>query len=225
MEATSSRARDPYDEAESKVRKNIRKIIVLQSQAIEELRNAPPNSTLESIAKGRELLTICNGIESDISELQKVIAAIKENPSKYKIPTPVFQAREATIEEFKSKIKGVRDRNALHMAPRLQANPQASGIEMQHQQQLMEDQDTQLGVLAGTAASIFDNAKDIHMQVTTHNRMLQDLEGGMTETQAHIGSIAKRMALFLDTNNPSLIRLVLYLCGIAILLLIVIIIF
>lgn len=74
-------------------------------------RSLPPNSQIESTKKGTELLTVCSGIERDIGELQKVIDTIKTKPDKYRISTKIIAARQVTIDEFKSKIRGVRERN------------------------------------------------------------------------------------------------------------------
>nr|BAN65082.1 hypothetical protein [Babesia bovis] len=111
MATTDMAMRDPYDEAENTVRKNIRKLILLRSQVLEELRTMPPNTPLTSTSKGSELLNVCSAIERDISELQKVIDTISNNRERYRITKKIIAQRQSNIDEFRSKIKGVHDRN------------------------------------------------------------------------------------------------------------------
>ncbi|GIX62961.1 syntaxin-plants SYP6 [Babesia caballi] len=121
--------KDPYDEAENTVRKNIRKLIVLQSQALEELRTLPPNTPIAETVKGAEVIAACAAIEGDIGELQKVIDAINGNPQKYRISPRILCARQVTIDEFRSKLKGVKDRNEAldSAAPAADAKGRARG--------------------------------------------------------------------------------------------------
>lgn len=218
--------KDPYDEAENKVRKNIRKLIVLQSQVLEELRSLPPNSQIESTKKGTELLTVCSGIERDIGELQKVIDTIKTKPDKYRISTKIIAARQVTIDEFKSKIRGVRERNGTAQ-PRVPntLNTSLAQHKLQTQKDILNQQDVQLSALNSSAHNLHNNAVAINVEVSNQNQMLLDVDGSFDEVQFRVHSLGKRMAIFLDTNNPSLLKLVIVLSTIAILLLLVIIIF
>ncbi|KAK1443477.1 hypothetical protein BgAZ_203530 [Babesia gibsoni] len=218
--------RDPYDEAENKVRKNIRKVIVLQSQVLEELRSSGSNCTIESTSKGPELLKVCSGIESDIVELQKVIDAIKNKPEKYRISTKVVDARQSTINEFRSKIKGVRERNnAAQNKPSSSYGASLAQYQLKNQREILEQQDVQLNALNSSASNLHDNAMAINVELTNQNRMLMGVDESFDETQFRLHSLGKRMAIFLDTNNPSLLKLVIILSSIAMFLLLFIILF
>ncbi|GBE60465.1 syntaxin-plants SYP6 [Babesia ovata] len=234
MASVDAPRRDPYDEAENTVRKNIRKLIVLQSQVMEELSKLPKHTRVSATTKGAELLTVCAGIESDISELQKVIDTIKRNGEKYRISAKIISSRQNTIDEFKSKLKSVRDRNEANdnaAANAASSTPSRLGNSLvEHQlqtqkQDLLEQQDVQLSVLTTSAQSLQNNALAINTEVTTQNTLLRSVDEGFTETQLRLNAFSKRMAVFLDTNNPSLLKLVIMLSAIAILLLMVIIVF
>lgn len=229
--ATAERTtKDPYDEAENKVRKNIRKLIVLQSQVMEELRSMPSEARIESTSKGTELLSICSGIENDINELQKVIDAIKAKPEKYNIAVRVLATRQATIDEFRSKIRGVHQRNVASNHHPTSSSHSSLGTsfaqhQLQTQKEMLQQQDLQLNVLNSSASNLHENAVAINVEVTNQNRILLDVNEDLDETQFRLHSLGKQMAIFLDTNNPSLLKLVIILCGIAVLLFMVIILF
>ncbi|ORM39352.1 uncharacterized protein BXIN_3064 [Babesia sp. Xinjiang] len=229
MTTSEGLRRDPYDEAENTVRRNIRKLIVLQSQVLEELRTLPPNTSISSTSKGAELLNVCTGVENDIGELQKVIDTIKANKDKYRIPPKVLAARQSTIDEFRSKIKGVHDRNQVATHSSTSASRQFGSNLAQHQLQtqkdLLEQQDAHITVLSTSAQNLHANARAINVEVSSQNALLRSVDAGFEETQLRLNALSKRMAVFLDTNNPSLLKLVMTLLMIAIFLLLVIIVF
>ncbi|CDR94372.1 hypothetical protein, conserved [Babesia bigemina] len=233
MATAEASKRDPYDEAENTVRKNIRRLIVLQSQVMEELSTLPKHTRVCATTKGAELLTVCAGIESDITELQKVIDTIRKNEKKYRISAKVIASRQTTIDEFRSKLKSVRDRNEANdneVANAASSPPSNLGNslvehQLQTQKDLLEQQDVQLSVLTTSAQSLQNNALAINTEVTTQNELLRSVDEGFADTQLRLNAFSKRMAVFLDTNNPSLLRLVIMLFSIAVILLMVIIVF
>ncbi|GFE54109.1 SNARE protein [Babesia ovis] len=228
MATADGSRRDPYDEAENTVRRNIRKLIMLQSQVLEELRTLPPNTHISLTTKGGELLNVCNGIEKDISELQKVIDTIKSNQAKYRIPSKTINQRQATIDEFRSKIKGVHDRNRQATTTATATVSCSSALaqhQLQTQKDLLDQQDVQLTVLNTSAQNLHSNARAINVELTSQNALLDDVNSSFDETQIRLNALGKRMAVFLETNNPSLLRLVITLSVIAIVLLMIIIVF
>nr|BAN64183.1 hypothetical protein [Babesia bovis] len=227
MATTDMAMRDPYDEAENTVRKNIRKLILLQSQVLEELRTMPPNTPLTSTSKGSELLNVCSAIERDISELQKVIDTISNNRERYRITKKIIAQRQSNIDEFRSKIKGVHDRNRQATTP---DNPQpaiCSSSFAQHQlmsqKDMLDQQDAHIIVLNASAQNLHQNARAINVEVTNQNALLSEVGDAFDETNLRLNALTKRMAVFLDTKNPSLLRLVITLFLISIVLLLFII--
>ncbi|EKX73946.1 conserved hypothetical protein [Theileria equi strain WA] len=224
MDPLETSQKDPYDEAEAKVRKHIRKAIVLQSQLNTENRDS--SSNVESTAKRTELQTICSRIESDIGELQKVIQAIENNPKRYKISKSLLESRKETIEEFKSKVKGIKSiGNAYGGRPGTSYSKDYSQAQLQYQQDVISQQDMHIDQLHGSAYNLHTQAMAVNAEIKSQNRLINDIESGMEDTQLQIGTLGKKLARYLDTNNPSLLRLILILCAIASALVVVLLIF
>ncbi|XP_953935.1 uncharacterized protein TA05955 [Theileria annulata] len=216
--------KDPYDEAENKVRKSIRKAILLQSQLYDNTGSLK-NDNNEAVRSGDELASVCSSIENDIGELQKVILAIQQNPNKYKISQTLIDSRQQTINEFKSKLNGiVQHTNEMKFAQTNYASDY-SNVQLQHQQDVLNQQNYHLNELHGSAQTLHTQAIQFNQEVKSQNILLRDVEEQMTESQLHINTLTRKLSRFLDTDNPSIIRLILTLSIIATILVIVLIVF
>ncbi|EAN34084.1 Syntaxin 6 domain protein [Theileria parva strain Muguga] len=216
--------KDPYDEAENKVRKSIRKAILLQSQLYDS-SGALKNDNNEALRGGDELASVCNSIENDIGELQKVILAIQQNPNKYKISQTLIDSRQQTINEFKSKLNGIVQQTNEKKYVQTNYASDYSNVQLQHQQDVLNQQNYHLNELHGSAQTLHTQAIQFNQEVKSQNILLRDVEQQMTESQLHIDTLTRKLSLFLDTDNPSIIRLILTLSVIATILVVVLIVF
>nr|PVC54795.1 hypothetical protein MACL_00003533 [Theileria orientalis] len=228
MSSIDKADKDPYDEAENKVRKSIRKAILLQSQLYDGTGNLVSPGNQESASKNAELSEICNAIESDIGELQKVIHAIHQNPSKYKISKTLLDSRQQTIHEFRSKVNGIRvhsRQEPTHVNSKNSYGADYSSVQMQHQQDVLNQQNYHLTELHGTAETLHTQAMAFNEEVKSQNRLLHDVEDQMVDSQLHLSTITKKLSRYLDTDHPSVIRLILILSIIVAVLVVVLIVF
>ncbi|UKK00633.2 hypothetical protein MACK_000707 [Theileria orientalis] len=238
MNSIDKMDKDPYDEAENKVRKSIRKAILLQSQLYDGTGKLVSPANQESVSKNAELSEICNAIESDIGELQKVIHTIHQNPDKYKISKTLLDSRQQTIHEFRSKVNGIRVHSrqvTAHLNKCYQESTYVnnknsygadySNVQMQHQQDVLNQQNYHLTELHGTAETLHTQAIAFNEEVKSQNRLLHDVEDQMVDSQLHLSTITKKLSRYLDTDHPSVIRLILILSIIIAVLVVILIVF
>ncbi|UKJ88227.2 hypothetical protein MACJ_000671 [Theileria orientalis] len=228
MNVVDKMDKDPYDEAENKVRKSIRKAILLQSQLYDGTGKFVSPGNQESALKNAELSDICNAIESDIGELQKVIHTIHQNPNKYKISKTLLDSRQQTIHEFRSKVNGIRvhsRQESTYVNNKNSYGADYSNVQMQHQQDVLNQQNYHLTELHGTAETLHTQAVAFNEEVKSQNRLLHDVEDQMADSQLHLSTITKKLSRYLDTDHPSVIRLILILSIIIAVLVVVLIVF
>ncbi|BAM39336.1 uncharacterized protein TOT_010000794 [Theileria orientalis strain Shintoku] len=96
---------------------------------------------------------------------------------------------------------------------------------MQHQQDVLNQQNYHLTELHGTAETLHTQAMAFNEEVKSQNRLLHDVEDQMVDSQLHLSTITKKLSRYLDTDHPSVIRLILILSIIVAVLVVVLIVF
>jgi len=156
-----------------------------------------------------------------ISETQYIIKKMKEElnnaTTKGKLDN---DSRESLMKKAASRDQA-RDRfDALDNAIR---NDNESFIRDQHQMQdqIMRDQDVELDKLGEVVGVIGQMGNSIYSELNTHNRILNDLDAGVDDTQGRLTSVMRRVNKLLESTSDRvqwcvIIVLILILVGLVI---------
>lgn len=170
-------------------------------------------SSQERTTLAREVDSECDSIRDQIEMLREAVDTAAENPARFNLTMEEINSRRKWLETTARTVTGIKDSiktmtTAKPYVPTAADRVQAANNtylqgEQQKQEQLIRQQDDQLGDIEKGVDNISGIAKQIHEHIQEDERILTQLDGEMDTTLSRLKATGKKMAEILRKSGTT----------------------
>lgn len=208
---------DPFYEAKHEVDVSINKLEGLYNSWC----NAADKSSIlakETYILIREEITY---LDVDLEDLENSVNIVKKNFTKFNISEEEIQNRSRAINKIRNKLNDIKrkmkEHDSLSYKTKMQGNYDMNSVTLKRQDKELEE-------LAQSAERLHNVAITINTELKDQQQLLEELENEIEYSNEKMNIVTKKIAEYLQTNNPKTLSLIFYLTMIALFLTIVLII-
>lgn len=160
-------------------------------------------------------------LHEDLNDLDNSIIIVKNNSAKFNINENEIQNRITSVQEIRNSLNGIRKyMNDYDAMSYNNNNNNNNNNNMKNQYEdvnsnLLKRQDNDLEELAESAQRLHHAAITINTELKDQQKLLDELEDEMENSNIKMNFVTKRISKYLKTNNPRTLSLICYLSLIA----------
>ncbi|EUD71397.1 syntaxin-plants SYP6 [Plasmodium vinckei petteri] len=156
-------------------------------------------------------------LNKDVDDLENSIDVVKKNTHKFNISTEEIENRTKSLKNIRSILNDVEsDLTNTVLSPNNYMMDDYNNIAINKQNDDLEE-------LAESAERLHNAAITINTELKDQQRLLDELESEMDNSNEKMNFVTKKISDYLQTNNPKILSLILYLTGISFFLLFVLV--
>ncbi|ORC87621.1 putative Qc-SNARE protein [Trypanosoma theileri] len=213
--STTRRGEDPWPRMEKEVEALVNSLLV----QIQRYRETPRPTVIAE----NELCDAVDAANEEVEDMRAALDAAINHPELFPITGEELQARAEKTRAWERdvrkaldlKVKIIRERQrraAAAAAGGAENNNDASGLrenndflQQEHdvQRRYMQEDDVTVDRLAGGVRRVKETAVHISDELHTQDRVLDDIDSGMTRAQMHIEGAMKKVGKLLDSASDS----------------------
>lgn len=160
-------------------------------------------------------------LEWDLQDLQEAVRVAKQNPSRFKLSPSQVSVRERFVSSMSLNVRKVRA--ALNDGGRdellgkreeeaRQANDSFIEDQTRQQEQILDEQDEDLGHLADAVERIGLMGHDMHQELAEQGQLLDELGGELEDTRSRMSKVRQKLDAFMAEAGPRQFCTIVWLC-------------
>lgn len=203
---------DPFLTVKQEVEASIEeaKLLLDSFQRISQT-SAPDSAEVQQTLQ--DIDQVLEEIDTDITDLQESVDVVSKDPQRYNVSSKEVETRRDTLAKIKLETRRLKD--AAH--PPKHQNPFSSvedaeevGIseedreqEEMYQQQILNEQDTQLDSVFHTVGNLRQQANTMGQELEEHAEMLEEFEIAVDKSASRLSRGMKQVEIFLKKNEDT----------------------
>ncbi|CAD2100384.1 SNARE protein, putative [Plasmodium vinckei lentum] len=204
---------DPFYEAEREVNISVKKLQHMYSN----WNSLPDKNSILAKEKYYLMKDEIKYLNKDVDDLENSIDVVKKNTHKFNISTEEIENRTKSLKNIRSILNDVAsDLTNTVLSPNNYMMDDYNNIAINKQNDDLEE-------LAESAERLHNAAITINTELKDQQRLLDELESEMDNSNEKMNFVTKKISDYLQTNNPKILSLILYLTGISFFLLFVLV--
>ncbi|VTZ70145.1 syntaxin-6, putative [Plasmodium chabaudi chabaudi] len=204
---------DPFYEAEREVHISVKKLQHMYSN----WNSLPDKNSILAKEKYYLMKDEIKYLNKDVDDLENSIDVVKKNTHKFNISTEEIENRTKSLKNIRAILNDVAsDLTNTVLSPNNYMMDDYNNMAINKQNDDLEE-------LAESAERLHNAAITINTELKDQQRLLDELESEMDNSNEKMNFVTKKISDYLQTNNPKILSLILYLTGISIFLLFVLV--
>ncbi|CCG82501.1 SNARE domain protein [Taphrina deformans PYCC 5710] len=203
---------DPFLTVKQDVEASIEeaKLLVDSFQRISQTSAADSAEVQQTL---QDIDQVLEEIDTDITDLQESVEVVSKDPQKYKVTSREVDKRRDTIANIKRETQKLKDaaHPPKHQDPFVSTeDPQDPGMseedreqEEMYQQQILNEQDTQLDSVFYTVGNLRQQANTMGQELEEHAEMLEEFEVAVDKSASRLSRGMKQVEIFLKKNEDT----------------------
>lgn len=162
-----------------------------------------------------------HALEWDLQDMQEAVRVAKQDPSRFRLTPSQVSARERFVSNMSLNVRKVRDalsgggRDEL-LGKRAEetrlANDSFIVDQTRQQDQIMEQQDEDLGHLADAVERIGFMGHGMHQELEEQGQLLDELGGELDHTRTRMAKVREKLDVFMAETGPRQFCTIIWLC-------------
>lgn len=162
-----------------------------------------------------------HSLEWDLQEMQQAVIVAKQDPSRFKLTIAQVSARERFVSNMSDNARRVRDGLSVNGRRELigkraeevrLANESFIDDQTRQQDQIMEQQDEDLGHLAEAVERIGLMGHDMHQELEEQGQLLDELGSELDDTRTRMAKVRQKLEEFMAETGPRQFCTIVWLC-------------
>ncbi|SCM09698.1 SNARE protein, putative [Plasmodium chabaudi adami] len=204
---------DPFYEAEREVHISVKKLQHMYSN----WNSLPDKNSILAKEKYYLMKDEIKYLNKDVDDLENSIDVVKKNTHKFNISIEEIENRTKSLKNIRAILNDVAsDLTNTVLSPNNYMMDDYNNMAINKQNDDLEE-------LAESAERLHNAAITINTELKDQQRLLDELESEMDNSNEKMNFVTKKISDYLQTNNPKILSLILYLTGISIFLLFVLV--
>ncbi|SCM04235.1 SNARE protein, putative [Plasmodium chabaudi chabaudi] len=204
---------DPFYEAEREVHISVKKLQHMYSN----WNSLPDKNSILAKEKYYLMKDEIKYLNKDVDDLENSIDVVKKNTHKFNISNEEIENRTKSLKNIRAILNDVAsDLTNTVLSPNNYMMDDYNNMAINKQNDDLEE-------LAESAERLHNAAITINTELKDQQRLLDELESEMDNSNEKMNFVTKKISDYLQTNNPKILSLILYLTGISIFLLFVLV--